>query len=124
MLDVILPQVIAVQQDASFGRVVEAGQQLEQRGFARAVQPDQHQRLSGADSQIDVIQNPAFGAGVGKADVLKDDGVRNAARDTARSFRRAFRRQDGYDRPVLAQEGGQIVDEQCALVNGGGDTDE
>ena len=56
--------------------------------------------------------------------MLKDDGVRNAARDTARSFRRALRRQHGHDRPVLTQEGGQIVDEQCALVDGGGDTDE
>ena len=49
----------AVEQDAPLGRLVEAGQQLDERGLAGAVLPDQRQALPARDEQVDVAQRPA-----------------------------------------------------------------
>ena len=46
--EVVLAQVAAVEQDAAFVGVVQAREQLHERGLARAVLADQRQHLAGA----------------------------------------------------------------------------
>ena len=47
LLEVVVAQVVAVEQDAAFVRVVQAREQLHQRGLAGAVLADQRQHLAG-----------------------------------------------------------------------------
>ncbi len=58
-LDIPVLQIESVEQNAPLGRVVESGQQLDQRRLARAVLADQREALPGADLQADVAQEPA-----------------------------------------------------------------
>ena len=51
-------QVDAVEEDAPLGRLVEARQQLDERGLAGAVLPDQRHRLPVRDEEADVAQRP------------------------------------------------------------------
>ena len=48
LVQVVLAQVDAVQQNLPFGRVVQAGEQLDQRRLAGAVGPDQGDLLARA----------------------------------------------------------------------------
>jgi hypothetical protein len=64
-------QVEPVQQDAAARGLVEAGQQLDQRGFARAVLPHQGQALARPHVQIDARQRGRGGAGIDELDASK-----------------------------------------------------
>ena len=70
--------VQAVQQDAARGRLKEARQQLDNGGLARAVLPDQRQRLTALHREIHAPQHVPVGQRVTEAHVLKLDGVDGA----------------------------------------------
>ena len=46
LVEVVLAEVVAVEQDAALVRIVEPGEQLDQRRLARAVLADQRQHLA------------------------------------------------------------------------------
>ena len=51
------PQIEAVHAQAARSRIVEAGEQLDQRRLARAGLAHQRHRLAGADIKIDLLQH-------------------------------------------------------------------
>jgi len=73
-------QVVAVDENAAAGNVEEARNQVGESGLACAAGAYQRQHFAGAQLKIDVVQNLVFALGgrVGKADVLKLDGLRKA----------------------------------------------
>ena len=74
--EVVLAQVVAVEQDAALVGVVEARQQLDQRGLAGAVLADQRQHLAGVQREGQVAHRPALGARIAEADVLEREALR------------------------------------------------
>ena len=71
---------MAVDENAAAGNVEEARNQVGESGLACAAGAYQRQHFAGAQLKIDVVQNLVFALGgrVGKADVLKLDGLRKA----------------------------------------------
>ena len=59
LLRIDVRQVRAVDQDAAGARVVELGQQLDQRGLAGPVLPDDGDDGAGGQEQVDVVERPA-----------------------------------------------------------------
>ena len=70
-----LGQVDAVDRDAALRRLVEAAQQVHQRGLAGAVLPDDGQRLPGPDQEVEIGEDGPVGGGVGEGDALHPDGL-------------------------------------------------
>src|SRR3984957_15399578 len=70
-----LLQIEPIQEDSSPGGLVQAGEQLDQGGLARAVLPDQGEALPGPHVQIDVRQRRSGRAGIDELDVLEADAV-------------------------------------------------
>ena len=74
-------QIDAVEQHPALGGVVEAGQQLGERGLAGAGRADHGDGLPGRERQVEAGQHLAAGA-VGEADAVEDDlAARAAGRD-------------------------------------------
>ena len=71
VLDGVLAQIDAVEQDLAFGGVVEARDQLDHGGLALAVFADQGDALAGLDGEVEVLQHAALGAGIGEGDVAE-----------------------------------------------------
>ncbi len=100
---VVFAQVVPVEQDAALVRIVEAREQLDQRGLAGAVLADQREDFSGVQLEGQIAHRPALGAGIAEADVLE----REAALDRHRERPRIRRRHDlGLD----LEERKQIVE--------------
>ena len=68
--------VRAADQNAALGRVVEAGNEVHQRGLAAACAADDADGLAGADAEGDMLQGFRAGALVMQGDVLKGDAAR------------------------------------------------
>ena len=69
----MLAQVLAVEQDAALGGLVEAREQLDERRLAGAVLADQREALAARDEDVDIAQRPVFLARVAEADALEAD---------------------------------------------------
>src|SRR5207249_3598861 len=65
--------VVAVDQDAAGGGVVEAGNEVDDRALAAAGRTEQPDRLARLDRKADAFQCLAFGAGEAEGDVFEDD---------------------------------------------------
>ena len=85
--EVVFAQVVAVEQDAAFVRIVEAREQLDQRRLAGAVLADQREHFAGVQREAQVAHRPALGAGIAEADVLEDEALRGSAPGTAADSR-------------------------------------
>ena len=108
LVGVVLAQVDAVEQNLSFGRVVQACEQLDQRGFARAILAYQRQLLARRDFQAHIAQRPVVTAGVAKPDVAELQPTLQFTRHRhRRGVHRHLRRE--------AQEGEQVVHKQPVL---------
>jgi hypothetical protein len=55
----------AIEHDGTVGRRVQAGEQAQQRGLARAGRTDDRKRPTGLHGKIDVLQNREFAGSVG-----------------------------------------------------------
>ena len=66
---VVVAQVDTVEQDLAFGRIVEAGDELDDCGFALAVFADQGDAFAGSKREIEVGQDVALGPRVLERDV-------------------------------------------------------
>ena len=71
VFEIVFAQVDAVEQDLAFGRIVEARDQLDDRRLALAVFADQRHALSGAQREIEVLEDPPRRPGIGKRNVAK-----------------------------------------------------
>ena len=80
-------EVDAVDGDATVGRVVEAAQQLHERGLARAVLADERDHRTRAQLEVHVAQHPRVGARVLERHVLEADRAGRAARAPASARR-------------------------------------
>ena len=84
---VVFAQIVAVEQDAALAGVVEAGQELDEGGFAGAVFAHQRQLLAGVQREAEVANGPLRPILVLKPDVLKleplPDGPREGPRRLA-----------------------------------------
>jgi len=82
-----LPQVAAVDEDSPFSGVVDAAEQLHERGLARAVYANQRDAFTRIDGQRDIPENQAFCSRVCEGHVVEDDRWRHAPVDDAGIFR-------------------------------------
>ena len=73
IIEPVVAQVVAVEQDAALVGVVEAGQQLHQRGLARTVLADQRHHLAGLQGEGEMAYRPALGAGIDEAHILEHE---------------------------------------------------
>src|SRR5687767_8396417 len=67
-LRIELAQIDAVPQHLPFGRVVEAGEQLDDRRLAGSVEPDDGGAAAGRDDEIDLAQDPRVVLAVAEPD--------------------------------------------------------
>src|SRR5690606_35747760 len=72
-----LPEVDAVDRDYAFGRIVEAGDEIDERGLAGAARPDQSRDLARLRLERDVAQHH-LAAAVREAHVLEANGLAHA----------------------------------------------
>ena len=91
--------------------IVEPGDQLDDGGLALAVFADQRDPLAGRESEVEVAQDPARGAGIGEGDIAK---LKAAADRTAVSGAPS-----GLDstRGFHLEEGQQIGEEERLVGN-------
>ena len=74
-VDVDVAQVAAVEQDAAAGGVVEAGDEVAERGLAAAAGADEGDRFAGLDVERDVFERERAGAGVAERDAVERDAA-------------------------------------------------
>ena len=67
----VLAQVDAVEQDLSFGGIVESGDEFDDGGLALAVLADQRDSFAGRESEVEVLQHRPVGARIGEGDIAK-----------------------------------------------------
>ncbi len=68
-------KVGSIEQDATFGRVVEPRDEVGQRGFARTRRPDQGDYLSLRDREVDIGQRRLVRSFILERDILEDDRI-------------------------------------------------
>src|SRR5699024_2745885 len=105
-----LPDVLPIQKNPALVGVVEAAQQLDQSGLARAVQADNGHLFAGADGQAQVLQDGLFRAGVAEGDVVQPQLV-----PVDRGDRRAVRKAERLGQMEVFLDGGKV---QALLVEG------
>jgi hypothetical protein len=86
--EIVFPQVVAIEQDPAFVRIVEAREQLDERGLAGAVLADQREDLSGPKLEIQPADRPALGAGIAESDVFESEAPGERHRERPRIRRR------------------------------------
>ncbi|MBV6467016.1 MAG: hypothetical protein PGMFKBFP_02348 [Anaerolineales bacterium] len=114
--------VAAVNQQRALGHVVEAGDEIHERGLARASLPDQRDELIRLHGQFDIRQRDGFFVLIFERDVAELDAAAQSGDD-----RRVFRRLDGgfrfedLQRPLGARARlPRRVDQPRQLLDGGG----
>ena len=80
ILDVVLAQVDAVEQDTARRRVVQTRDQLHQRGLALPVLTDEGNALAAGDAEVEVVEDRPRVARVLERDVLEHEAVANRPR--------------------------------------------
>ena len=81
-VEIVFAQVVAIEQDAAFVRIVEPGQKLHQRGLAGAVLADQREHLAGAQREAEMAHRPSLGAGIAEPDVFEHEARADRLRET------------------------------------------
>src|SRR4029079_16075472 len=65
-------EILAVVEDASFARHLEAEQQADQRGFARAARAHERHEFTPANLEVDAVKHVAA-FGIGQAEAFEAD---------------------------------------------------
>src|SRR5258708_5394617 len=89
--EVVLAQVVAVEQDAARVGIVEAREQLHERGLAGAVLTDERQHLARLELEGQVAYRPAVGARIAEAHALEGEAPADRIRQPLRIRRRGDR---------------------------------
>ena len=103
VVEVVVAQIAAVEQDAAFVGVVQAREQFDERGLARAVLADEREHFVGAQFEIQAAQRPALGFGIAEADAFEHEAARDRARDRDRVGLRANLRHDLEERIQIVE---------------------
>ena len=81
-VEIVFAQVVAIEQDAAFDRIVEPGEKLHQGGLAGAVLADQCEHLAGVKRKAEMAHRPSLGAGIAEPDVLEIEAVHESDWET------------------------------------------
>ncbi len=110
--EVVFAKVDAVEQDLAFGRIVEAGNELDDGSLSLAVFADQRDALAGTESEVEVAEDAPLRAGIVEGDVAKFE----AAHDGLGSGKSVHLR---FDARLHFKEGQQVGEEQGLVGNAG-----
>ena len=102
-LEVVVAQIVAVQHHVALVGIVEAREQLDQRGLAGAVLAHQRQHFAGAQREVEVAHRPALGARVAEADVVEGEALADRLRERQRTGARAYLRLDLEEREEVVE---------------------
>ena len=78
LLEIVFAQIMAIEQDAAFVRVVEPRQQLDQCRLAGAVLADEREHFAGLQRERKLAHGPALGARITETDVLEHESLRGS----------------------------------------------
>ena len=78
---------MAIEQDATFVGIVEAGEKLHERRLAGAVLADQREHFAGLQREAEMAHRPSLGAGIPEADILEHETLPDRARKRTRIVR-------------------------------------
>ena len=82
--EIVLAQIVAIEQDATFVGIVQAGEELHERRLAGAVLTNQGDNLAGMQREAEMAYRPSLGAGIPEADVLEYEAPLDWARKRTR----------------------------------------
>src|SRR5690242_11209496 len=71
--EVVVAQVATIEQNLSFGGIVQAAEELHESGLAGAVQSDQCHALTWLKPEIDMPNRPTLTARIPEANVLENE---------------------------------------------------
>src|SRR5579862_8555436 len=77
IVEVVLAQIHAVEQNAAGSRLVQSRKKLDQRGFALAVFAHDGDSFAGLDAEVQAIDHVAPGLGIGEGNVAELEAVAN-----------------------------------------------
>ena len=123
-IEIVFAQVVAIEQDAAFVRIVEAGEKLHERRLAGAVLADQREHLAGVQREAEMAYRPSLGAGIAKSDVLEYKAPPDRLRETDADYpatefpasprRRRTGRRDRAPGPPCSRNWSAVPQEGCA----------
>src|SRR5205823_11745793 len=96
-------QVVAVEKDAALVGIIEARDELHERGLARAVLAHEREHLARAQREREVAHRPMLGPRIAEADVLEREPLANRIRKRARIRRRGDLGLDLEEREEVVQ---------------------
>ncbi len=96
----------------AFGGVVEAGDELDDGGFALSVFADEGNALAGGEGEAEVSENGAVGAGVGEGDVAELEAALDGLGRGQAVGVGAYRR-------LHVEEGDEVGEEECLVGDAG-----
>ncbi|KAG0771304.1 hypothetical protein G6F22_016594 [Rhizopus arrhizus] len=103
VVQVVVAQVAAIEQDAALVRFVQPRQQLHQRGLAGTVLADQGQHFIGVKLEIQVAHRPLLGIGIAETDVLEHEALTDRLRHAYGALARVDFRLDLEEREQVIQ---------------------
>src|SRR5437868_8288356 len=77
--EIVVAQITAVEKNAALGWIVQATEQLDERRFAGAVEPNESNALSRPEGQRNMPNGPPITTRIGESDVLEHEAVANRA---------------------------------------------
>src|SRR4029077_4964856 len=83
-VEIVFAQVVAIQQDASFVRIVEAGEKFNQCGLSCAILSDQREYFAGVQREAKMANGPSVGGRVSESDIVKNEAFANRLRKATR----------------------------------------
>src|SRR5208282_4527680 len=112
VLEVILAQVDAIQQDLTFCRIIQTGNQFHDGRFALAIFADQSEAFVGMQLKINAIEYPARVSGVTERNISELDSPYDwPGRRQGIGF--------GLDRRLHFEKRQQVCKEQCLVADAG-----
>ena len=118
VFDGIFADVVTVEENLTFRGVIQTGEQLDECGFARTVQPDENAGVPRFQREADIIDDLALGSRINERNMTEFDRMTGVVFDAA-GFGKG--RNNGR---LFVHERNQVVDEQRTFVNGRGGVDE
>ena len=117
---------MTVEIDRTLGRIIKAGEQLDERCLTRTVQTDEYASITRFKGQIDVVQDIAVHAGITETDVVENDGMTGMPCDIKRFclILGCLVGQPGNDRALFVHEHDQVINEQRTLIDRCGGCDQ
>ena len=114
ILDIILPQILAVQQYLTLRGVIKPCEQLYKGGLTRSVESHKHSGLPGTEREVDVLENISVSTRIRKAYIHKLNGVCLTVSHPLGYLG------GGNDRGRHLHKGDKVVHKKSSLIYAGG----